>query len=399
MPTYAYTAADSTGKIVKGREKADNRQDLVALLRMRDLYCTRVEQVEEKRPKARYKFKTKQLSIFCRQLASMLSAGVNLVKALHILMTQEDNVKAKEILRDIYEEMQRGRSFSEALEGKPGVFPPLFVGMVAAGEASGSLDMIIDRVSDNYAKEAKLQNTIRKAMIYPIVLGVVTVAIVILMFTLVMPQFIVMFTNPEDIPPLTQVMIGISDFLVNRWYIAVVIVVGIVAAVRVLLAVPVIRLFFDKMKLTIPKAGKLITTIYTARFGRTMANLFASGMQMVECIEKSVGTLNNAYIKKRFEEVVEDVKRGESLSASIAKIGIFEPIFTSTIFIGEESGRLDDLLAKSADYYDEESESAVQRLVAMLEPVMIIILGGVVALVLGAILPALYDSFGSVGGM
>lgn len=396
MSLYAYTATDVKGRVVKGKEKAENRHELIETLREQNLFCTDCETVEEEKPKARYKFTTKKLSIFCRQLSSMLTAGINLVRAIHILMTQEENAKAKEVLRDIYEELQRGRSFSETLESRPGVFPALFTSMVAAGEVSGNLDIIVARVSDHYAKEARLKNTVTKAMVYPIVLSVLMIAVVIVLFTFIMPTFMDMFTNPDDIPTLTRIMFGISSFITDKWYILVIIIVALVVVIRLMMKTPSIRIKIDKLICNFPKIGKLVCTVYTGRFARTMSNLFASGMQMVECIEKSVQTLGNLYIIDRFDFVLDEVKKGETFSASIAKIGIFDGIFVSSVYIGEESGRLEEILAKNADFYDEESDAAIGKLVSMMEPVMIIIMGVMVAMVLMAIFPALYGSYGAM---
>jgi len=393
MAVFNYVATDLSGKVRRGTENAESSQQLVEILRERDLFVTRSEVLQEKVVTVRYRFKTAKLSIFCRQLSAMLYSGINLVRALHILMTQEENKKAKEVLRDIYEELQRGRSFTETLEAKEGVFPELFVGMMAAGESSGNLDMIVDRVADHYAKENKLKNTVQKALTYPAILGVLMVVIVLAMFIFILPMFITMFPEGNDLPGLAGPMMAISDFLVKRWYVVLVGTVVFVIAVRAIMRLPGIRLAYDKFKITMPKIGKLVKIIYTARFGRTMANLFASGMQMVECIEKSVGTLNNKYLLYLFDDVLNDVKRGEPLSSAIAKIDVFDGMFTSTIYIGEESGRLDEILSKSADFYDEEADSALAKLTSMIEPIMIIFMGGMVCLILASIFPLMYGSF------
>ncbi|MDR2532541.1 MAG: type II secretion system F family protein [Oscillospiraceae bacterium] len=396
MALFSYQATDLTGKVRKGTEVAESNQQLVEILRGRDLFVTRSEVVKEKEQTLKYKFKTAKLSIFCRQLSAMLYSGINLVRALHILMTQEENKKAREVLRDIYEELQRGRSFTETLEMKEGVFPELFVGMMAAGESSGNLDMIVDRVADHYAKENKLKNVVKKSLTYPIILGVLMVIIVIALFTFILPMFITMYPEGEELPGLSGQMMAFSDFLTSRWYIILVIILVLALIIRAVMRVSGVRLALDKFKVSMPKVGKLVKIIYTARFGRTMANLFASGMQMVECIEKSVGTLNNRYLLVLFEDVLNDIKRGEPLSAAIAKINIFDGMFTSTIYIGEESGRLDEILSKSADFYDEEADTALQKLTTMIEPIMIIFMGGIVALVLATIFPLMYGSFENV---
>ncbi|MCL2076997.1 MAG: type II secretion system F family protein [Oscillospiraceae bacterium] len=394
MALYSYVATDLAGKVKKGTETAENNQQLVDRLRERELFVTKVEEVQHQSKNfVNYRFKTAKLSIFCRQLSAMLFSGINLVRALHILMLQEEDKRAKKILLEIYEELQRGKSFTEALEMQEGAFPDLFVGMMAAGEISGNLDMIVDRVADHYAKENKLMNTVKKSLTYPIILGVLMVVIVIGLFVFVLPMFIGMYPEGQDLPGLSAVMMGISDFLTTRWYVVAIIVFVIAVGIRALLRIPSVRLQIDKAKCEMPKIGKLVRTIYTARFGRTMANLFSSGMQMVECIEKSVGTLNNKYLLMRFDDVIEDVKRGEPLSGAIAKLNVFDGMFTSTIYIGEESGRLDEILSKSADFYDEESETALAKLTSMIEPLMIVFMGAAVALVLASIFPLMYGSF------
>ncbi|MCL2693727.1 MAG: type II secretion system F family protein [Oscillospiraceae bacterium] len=396
MALFNYVATDLSGNVKRGTEHAEDSHQLVELLRGRDLFVTRSEVVKDKEVSVRYKFKTAKLSIFCRQLSAMLYSGINLVRALHILMTQEEDKKAKEVLREIYEELQRGRSFTECLEMKEGVFPELFTGMMAAGESSGNLDMIVDRVAEHYAKEHKLKNVVKKALTYPAILGIMMVVIVVAMFTFILPMFISMYPEGESLPGMASQMMAISDFIINQWYILIGAIVIIVLVVRALMRMPSVRLAFDKTKLTMPKVGKLVRIIYTARFGRTMANLFASGMQMVECIEKSVGTLNNKYLLYLFDEVLNDIKRGEPLSQAIEKINIFDGMFVSTIYIGEESGRLDEILSKSADYYDEEADTAMQKLTTMIEPLMIIVMGVIVAVVLATIFPLMYGSFENV---
>jgi type IV pilus assembly protein PilC len=390
-------ATDVNGNISRGKEIAADHHELIEKLKTRQLFCTSYKERLEKAQQVTFKYKTKTLAFLCRQLSSMLVAGISIVRALHIMVTQEKNKKAKALLTEIYEQVQTGRSLSEALASKPGSFPNLFLSMVAAGEASGNLDMIMTRVADHYAKENKTNNKIKGAMMYPIILAVLMVFIVVGLFTFIFPMFMGLFENAEDIPKLSAALMGISTFMTTYWYLIIGVVAMLIVVGRVALKTPNIRFKIDLFILKIPKAGELLTTIYTARFARTMANLFASGLQMVECIEKSVQTLGNSYIIERFKEVVENVKRGEPLSQALIRINVFNPIFTAMVVVGEESGSLDSILAKTADYYDEESDAAITGLVNMLEPLMIILLGGAVALVLAGIFPLIYGSMGGLG--
>jgi type IV pilus assembly protein PilC len=394
---YSYVATDVNGHTTRGKETADDHQALIEKLKTRQLYCTSYKELGEQAKKVDFKYKTKDLAFLCRQLSSMLVAGISVVRALHIMLSQETNKKAKALLIEIYEQVQTGRSLSEALMSKPGCFPNLFVSMVAAGEASGNLDMIMVRVADHYAKEHKINNKIKSAMIYPIILGSLMVVVVVGLFTLIFPMFMDMFDNTDDIPPLSLALAAISNAMTSYWYLFLGGGLAVLIGARVALKTPAIRFKFDRAILKIPKAGELLGIIYTARFARTMSNLFASGLQMVECIEKSVQTLGNSYITERFKEVVENVKRGEPLSQALIKINVFNPIFTAMVVVGEESGSLDSILSKTADYYDEESDMAITSLVSMMEPILIIVLGGAVAVVLAGIFPLIYGSMGTMG--
>lgn len=393
---FSYQATDVNGKTVRGQEMAEDYQDLQQKLKEKNLYVTIYRDLgANDAVDVKYRFKTKEVSFISRQLASMTSAGLSLVRALYILQEQQEKPKAKRVLLDIYEEVQKGKSFSEVLESKPGVFPDLFVSMVAAGEASGTLDQILIRVSDHFANANKTNNKVKGALVYPVILLILALAVIILMFTAILPTFANMMSE-EDMTPLSRAMLSFSDSLINHWYIYLIVIGVIILLFWVGRKTPSVKLKMDELILRMPKVGKLISTIYTGRFARNMSNLYAAGLQMVDCIEKSVSVLGNSYVNKRFEEVVDNIKLGESMSKAVEKTGIFEGMFTSIIFVGEESGTLDTILSKAADYYEEEGDTAITKLVGMLEPVMIIIMGVAIGLVLAAIFPMLYGGMTNV---
>lgn len=395
MKTFSYVASDINGKTVKGKEFAEDFHDLSVKLKAKNLFLTKYRDIEEqKAPDVKYKFKTKDLAFISRQLSSMLTAGLTLVRALQILHTQQENKKAKQVLLDIYEDVQKGKAFSQCLADKPGVFPGLFISMVNAGETAGSLDTIMLRLADHYAKENKINNKIKSSMTYPIILAILSVVIVVALFIFVMPMFREMITG--DIPPISAFVMGISDLLVNNWVAILIVLAVLIVAGKVSLKVESVQLKVDKIKLRIPKAGALIGTIYTGRFARTMSNLYASGIPMVDCIEKSVSTLNNMFISSEFVTVIENVKQGEALSTAIARTGVFDGLFTSIVYVGEESGTLDMILEKTADYYEEESETAIGKLVSMIEPLLIIFMGAGVGLVLVGLYPMIFSSYNSI---
>ncbi len=396
MKRFSYVATDINGKSVKGTEMAEDYMDLQQRLRDRKLYVTTYRDLGSSGGgDVKYKFKVKEVSFISRQLASMTSAGLSLVRALYILQEQQEKKKAKAVLLDIYEEVQKGKSFSDVLASKPGVFPDLFVSMVAAGEASGTLDSMLTRVSDHFANSNKTANKVKSAMVYPIILLVLLIGVIIMLFAGVMPSFAAMMKE-EDMSPLSRALLAFSNSLINYWYIYIIVIVGVVVFILFLLKTPSTRLRVDELILKIPKVGKLVATIYTGRFARNMSNLYGAGLQMVDCIEKSVAVIGNLYVNKCFKDVVANIKLGESMSKSIEKTGIFEGMFTSIIYVGEESGTLDTILSKAADYYDDEADSAIGKLVSLMEPLMIIIMGIAIGLFLAGMFPMLYGGMTNI---
>ena len=396
MKSFSYVAQDARNKQVKGVISAESEQEFLKKIKEQGLYVKDYRESDSDNSKSLYKFSIKELAFCCRQLSAMLTSGLTLVKSIDILVKEQESEKARAIWQDIYENVQKGESFSNSLEAHAGSFPEFLISMVGAGESSGSLDVIMQRMSDHYNKENKLKNTIKGAMIYPIILLVLCVVIVIFLFTFIMPTFIGMYDDPSKMPALTKIMAAISDFLRYKWYILVILVVAAFFGIRYALKVPNLRLKFDRFLIKGPGFGPLVTKIYTGRFARTLSSLYSSGIPMVECLERSSAILGNRYIDEKFVEVVDEVKQGETLSAAITRTEIFEPMFCSVIFVGEESGALDSILEKTSEYYEEESEAAVQRLVGMIEPILIIFMGLIIGMVVMGIYPAMYGPFESI---
>jgi type IV pilus assembly protein PilC len=396
MPSYTFTAKDVKGKTVKGNIPAENELEFLKKLKDRGLSVSRYQETEITEAKTLKKFKTKDLVFITRQLAAMLTSGLTLVKSLDIMKDEVPGDTAKAIWRDIYETVQQGTSFSEALTRQKGAFPTFLISMISAGETSGQLDVIMQRVSDQYQKEAKLNNKIKGAMMYPIILGILCIIIVIGMFTFIMPTFAGMYEDPADMPALTKAVMGFSDSLTKFWYIYVGVIAVIIFGIWYAFRLTVVRYKWDKMIVKMPLVGPLVIKIYTGRFARTMSSLYSSGIPMVECIRRSADMLGNMYVSEKFNDVVDEVKQGEPFSAAVTRTEIFDSMFCSILFVGEEAGALDSILDKSSDYYEEEADSAVQRLVSLMEPLMIIIMGIAVGTLVASVLPALYGSMGEI---
>lgn len=396
MKKFSYTAKDVRGIQSKGVIVASDEKEFMAKMREKGLFVITSKESDSNDAKTTHKFNTKELAFNCRQLSAMLSSGLTLVKSLDILCREQEKESAKVIWRDVYENVQKGESFSASLEMHEGAFPQFLTSMVSAGESSGSLDVIMKRMSDHYAKENKLHNVIKGAMVYPVILLVLTVVIVIGLFAFIMPTFLDMYENPDDMPGLTKVLQAVSNFITKRWYVLIIVTLLLIFGIIYALKVPSLRLKIDRMLIKGPGFGPLVVKVYTGRFARTLSSLYSSGIPMVECLERASAILGNSYIDQCFENVIDEVKQGETLSSAIQRTEIFDSMFCSIIYVGEESGALDDILEKTSDYYEEESESAIQRLVGMLEPVLIIVLGVVIGLVVAGVYPALYGSFESI---
>ena len=396
MRSFSYVAQDARNKQVKGVINADSEQEFLKKIKEKGLYVKDYRESDSDNSKSLYKFNTKELAFCCRQLSAMLTSGLTLVKAIDILTKEQEKEKARAIWQDIYENVQKGESFSASLEAHAGSFPDFLISMVGAGESSGSLDVVMQRMATHYNDENKLHNIIKSAMTYPMILAVLCVVITIFMFTFIMPTFIDMYEDKSKMPTLTKGLAAISDFLKTKWYILVIIVVALFFGITYALKVPKFRLKIDRLIIKGPGFGPLVTKIYTGRFARTLSSLYSSGIPMVECLERASSVLGNLYVDEKFEEVVDEVKQGETLSAAITRTEIFEPMFCSVIYVGEESGALDSILEKTSEYYEEESQSAVQRLVGMIEPVMLIFMAVIIGLVVAGVYPALYGSFESI---
>lgn len=396
MKTFIYTATDVQGKVVKNQKmNAEDVNDFLEKIHEKGLFCSSYKEAKGGSGKNLHKFTTKELAYDCRQLSAMLTSGLTLVKSLDIMQREQIKDGPKQIYREVYEEVQKGTSFSDAIKMQGDAFPNFFISMIQAGESSGSLDLVMKKMEDQYASDAKLNNKIKSSMMYPIILCVLCVAIVIILFTFIMPTFKDLLTE-EDMKGLTGALFAFSDGFKKYWWVILLVVVALVFVIKYAMKIPDVRYKWDQLIIKMKPVGPLVVKVYTARFGSTLASLYSSGIPMVECLAKSSNILNNRYISKKFETVIDEVKQGEALSVAIQRTGIFESMFTSIIYVGEESGALDSILTKSAAFYKEEADEAITRLVGLIEPVMIIFMGVAIGTVIAGILPAIYNSMGNI---
>jgi len=394
MPVYKYSAKNLQSKVIRGTMEASDAEVVRRTLRQNNEFALKIQVVEEN--KKSYRLKPMELSDFSRQIASMMAAGITVIRAIKIMAERDIKPPLRKVYEILYQEIQRGNTLSFAMEATAGAFPELLVNMYKAGEASGQMEGTARKMADHYEKEHKLNGKIKGAMTYPAILFVVTIMVVILIFTVILPQFFTLFKGIK-LPLITQIMINISGSLTNYWLFYIIGTLIFIVLMKFLLGVPSVKEGLDKFKLKIPKVGKLLKIIYTARFARTLSSLYSSGLAMINALNISGSIIGNKYLEGQFPNAIAQVRNGEPLSASIATIKGFDPKLVSTIYIGEESGNLDEMLETVADSFDYEAEMATTRMVTFIEPVMIIIMAVIVGgIMLSVMLPimTLYQNIG-----
>ena len=394
MARFKYVAKDMSGKIHKGTVEAASENALTQQLREENLYL--VEAKDLNGAKKHKKLKAKQLAAFCRELSTLLASGVTLVRALDIISEQEGiNKDERDIYKDVLQDLKRGISLSDAMESKE-CFPDLMIGMIRSGEGSGNLDLVTQRLSIQYEKDYKLTQQVKSAMTYPCILLVLCVVIVILIVTFILPQFQSLFDQMESLPMITNILIAVSNFLVQKWYIVLLTVAVIVALIRIIVGIPAVRRGVDWMKVHMWGFGKLFKVVYTARFVRTLSSLYSSGMPLVSAVGVAAKTIGNGYVESQFDEVITMVRGGVPLSQGLREVDGLLKKLSSTLLVGEESGRLDLMLDSIAETLEADAEQATKRMVTLLEPILIIFMALIVGCIMIGVMLPIYQSYSAI---
>lgn len=394
MARFKYVAKDMSGKVHKGTVEAASENALTQQLREENLYL--VEAKDLNGAKKHKKLKVKQLAAFCRELSTLLASGVTLVRALDIISEQEGmNKDERDIYKDVLQDLKRGISLSDAMESKE-CFPDLMIGMIRSGEGSGNLDLVTQRLSIQYEKDYKLTQQVKSAMTYPCILLVLCVAIVILIVTFILPQFQSLFDQMESLPMITNILIAVSNFLVQKWYIVLLAVAVIIALIRIIVGIPSVRRSVDWLKVHMWGFGKLFKVVYTARFARTLSSLYSSGMPLVSAVGVAAKTIGNGYVESQFDEVITMVRSGVPLSQGLREVDGLLKKLSSTILVGEESGRLDVMLDSIAETLESDAEQATKRMVTLLEPILIIFMALIVGCIMIGVMLPIYQSYSAI---
>lgn len=390
MPQFKYKAISGTGKRLDGIQDANSEAEVLVLLREKGYIPIKVFEYMDQDVLRGFGFfqkvKSKDLAIFCRQFYFIINAGVTIINGLDILRKQIENKRLKSILDEMYKDVQKGESLSHSMKKYENVFPRLLIHMVEAGELSGKLDIIMNKMTIHYEKESKIQREVKGAMIYPIILGITSILVLFFLLLFVMPTFITMFeSSGVPLPAPTKALIRISNFVRKYWYIIFMTTILLLWLLKIASKSDKGRLTLDTIKTKIPIVNNAIQKIVSSRFASTLSMLLGSGISLIEAIEVASKVVRNKIVENGLQVAGNELERGMELSESLQRINYFPPLVVSTIRVGEYSGTLDEILEQLADFYDSEVESAIQSLVSALEPLMIIIM----AILIGAIVIAM----------
>jgi type IV pilus assembly protein PilC len=389
MSTYAFKALDLAGVSTRGEVEADDKKQVASQLRGRGLI---VLDIEEKKSAADVgdmiqrlkKVKAQELTVITRQLSTMVSSGMSLLRALHVLEEQTKNEKLKETLTQIRKDVEAGISLSDALRRHPDVFNDLYIAMVEAGETGGILEETLQRVADQLEKDDSLRRQVKSAMMYPMLIGGFAVTVLLALVTFLVPVFEKIFKDfGGDLPAITKVTVALSHLVTRQWYLGLAIVIGTVVAFKKWKASERGREQWDRFKLRVPwKIGDIVQKVALARFSRTFSALIAAGVPMLQAIEITGRTSGNKVVEHAMEKIRESVKGGGSISQPMKDEPVaFPSMVAQMVAVGEETGALETMLSKVADFYEDEVAAAVKALTSILEPLMIVVVGAIVGFI------------------
>lgn len=397
MPGFSYVAVDKRGKEKRGSLEAETRERALEQLKAEGLIPVSVREQGALNKEIDFsigkKVKPRDLSVFCRQFVSITQAGVPMKEALQMLSEQTENKWLKRAISEVLLNVEKGNTLADSMRSQPDIFPPMLVNMVEAGEQSGSLEMAFSRMAVHFEKEAKLKATIKKATIYPIILVIAAIGVIAVMLLFVIPIFIDMFADLDiEMPAITMFVMNSSKWMTSHWYVVLAIIVGVVVAYKLIYKTTQGRLTIDRIKMKMPLFGKLTVKTACSQFARTMSTLLMSGISTIDALETTSKIVNNIHYTNAMLKAREEVMKGVPLSEPLEASGIFPPMVYHMTGIGEETGNVEEMLEKMADYYDEEVEMTTQSVLAAMEPIIILFM----ALIIGTLVIAVISPIASM---
>ena len=402
MTDFLYVAVDnSTGKEKKGTIQAENENEARTKLKAEGYYVMKLNKATGLNKQINISIgasaSPRDLSVFSRQFVSMINAGVTILDTLDMLGDQTENKEMGNAIKGVHAEIQKGETLSDALMKYPKIFPSIMVSMVAAGEASGKMDVAFERMATHFEKSAKMKALVKKASVYPIMVAVVAFAVVIVMLVKVIPSYESMFADMgTELPMITKMVVAASDFIMGYWYIIFFVVTVAVVGIMGFNKTEPGKKLKGTISMKMPVLGKLNIKSASANYARTLSTLVYSGLPMIEALGITAGTMTNYWYMKALEKARDEVAKGVPLSEPITSSGLFPPMVSHMTKIGEETGDLEGMLTRLADYYDEEVEMATQTVVAALEPMIILVLAAVVGTLVAAIMAPMLSMYGAM---
>lgn len=397
MPFFSYVAVDKAGKQIKAVMEADNESLVLQHLRAESLQVLELKQTRGKAKIAKGKMKPKALVVFSRQFATMIDAGIPILRCLDILVGQTKDPILKPVLEQIRNDVKGGLTLNEAMAKHPSVFSKLYLNMIKAAELGGILDLILDRLSGFLEYENEVRSKIKSAMMYPILVLVFSQLMLMVLFSFVLPKFKDIFTGMDvKLPAMTAMLFSIGDFMEKYWWTIFFMVGAIIFGIKMWGKTPAGRYKLDFFKLKFPIVGELSLKMSVARFCRTFGTLINSGVPMIRSLEIVGETMANAVLGEAIDNTRVSIREGQKLSAPLAASGLFPSMVTHMIDVGEESGRLSEMLVKVGDFYDTEVEATVKGLTSMIEPLLIIFLGAVVGFIAISVMTPIFTIVNSV---
>lgn len=402
MAEYQYRVVTPEGKEKKGIIEAKSLEQASALLKAQNNIVLGVESAGLMNKNISLSFgssiKSRDYSVFCRQFVSIIGAGVSLINALEMMVEQTENISLKKGLQGIYEDVSKGESIAAAMRKRPKVFPGMFCNMVDAGESSGSLEKAFERMAIQFEKDTKLRQAVKKAMIYPIVLVFVMIGVILIMLSYVIPSFMGMFEDLEtELPAITQLVVNMSDFIREKWWLLMLIVAAVVLIFKAYAGTSLGRLTIDRLKLGIPFFGELQKKTACAKFGRTLCTLLGAGVPMIDCMDITARSMDNIHYKKAMLMAKEQVASGIPLSRPLRTCGLFPPMVIHMVTIGEQTGNIETMLENAAEYYEDDVKIATEQMMALMEPMIIVVMAVVVGFLIFSILSPMFTLYESIG--
>ena len=398
MSDFDYLALDTAGRERRGSVRAASAEDARASLGARKLYVVRVERstgtaaapLLSRGSLFRKKLSTKQLTLFTRQLATLIQVSP-LEESLRTIGRQSEKEQVREILLSVHAGVVEGRRLSEAMTRETASFPPLYRAMVAAGESSGTLPLILERLADLLERQAQVRGKVTSALAYPISLAIVAGFVVMALMIFVVPRVVEQFEDVgQELPFLTRAVIGLSEFLAGWWWVLALLLVGLALLLGRALQEETLRLRFDRSLLRVPLLGRLLRDLHAARMARTLSTMVASRLPLLEGLKLTTQTVHNRALRAASVDITEAIRSGGSLSAALKRAGVFPPLLVYLAASGEASGKLDVMLERAADYLEREFDTFTATALSLLEPAIIVVMGAIVALiVLSILLPIL----------